>query len=95
MLDGLADPPRSLARLTKPSRRSWAASSSATAALILDAALILLPARVRELEDELAVVAVDALDERAPERNARVAVDEGVVGQDASAHVHRNVREMI
>jgi hypothetical protein len=43
-----------------------------------------------ELEDVLAVVFVHGLAERAPERNAIVADDRGVVRQDASAGMHRH-----
>ena len=45
-----------------------------------------------ELEDVLAVVFVHRLAERPPERNAIVADDRGVVGQDASARMHRHER---
>ena len=45
-----------------------------------------------ELEDVLAVVLVHGLAQRAPERNAIVAHDRRVIGQDAPARMHRHER---
>jgi len=48
--------------------------------------------RVRELEDELAVIlGVDTLDQHPPEFDARVLVDGGVVRQHAPPDVHRDM----
>ena len=64
----------------------------APALLELDAGDVALPAAVRELHDEPAVVLVDGVAERAPERDALVAIDRGVVGDDAAADRHRDER---
>ena len=61
-------------------------------ARVLDAVDVALPAAVAQLQDELAVVLVDRLADRAPERNLVVVVDHRVVGHDAAAQVHRHER---
>ena len=53
---------------------------------------VALPAAVTELHDELAVVLVDRRANRAPERDALVAVDRRVVRNDAPARMHRHER---
>ena len=59
---------------------------------VLDSSLVLLPARVAELHDELAAVLVDPLAELLPERDLVVVVDHGVVDHDPAADGHRGVR---
>src|SRR5262249_41531427 len=63
---------------------------------VLDPADVLLSSRVRQLEDELALTVrahgPDLPADGGPERDAVVAVDGGVVRQDAALDLHRHVR---
>ena len=64
----------------------------AQAQRVVDRRDVALPSAMAELEDVLAVVFVHRLAERAPERDAIVADDRGVVRQDAPARMHRHER---
>ena len=68
------------------------ALGGAPSLLELDAGDVALPAAMRELHDEPAVVLVDRVAERPPEGDPRVAVDGGVVGDDAATDRHRDER---
>jgi hypothetical protein len=58
---------------------------------VVDPAFVALPSRVAQ-DDVLAVVCAHLVHDLAPERDALVAVDGRIVGQDAPAHVHRRKR---
>ena len=59
---------------------------------VLDPGNVLLPSGIRQLQQKPAVVAMHGLADLAPERHARIAVDQRVAGHHPAAKGHRHMR---
>ena len=73
--------------------RVWSARRAlGVLVLVLYPPLVLLPARMAQLHEQLAAVLVHPLARGPPERDFVVVVDRGVVDQDAATDVDRGIR---